>query len=681
MNTQRVAFIAPGDQSGPCGVTDYTFWVAAAAAEAGAEVLILTICRFDSRAYLERTSEVARSRIEAKASTTKARATPEDIRAALEAFSPDIVSLQFSPPVFREGKLIHFYLKKICRELQSFKVYLTVHESWTQVGRPRSARSWILGLFRRAEVLLAWRHLQASKVFASNPLHLAELSRAGLVPLHLPVFSNVPGSSRPQKAMDIHRVIASLIDPPQHLDELPAKPYTALFFARIRSEWDPSPVLACLRHEAENLGRDLLIVSVGETGYSDHGWQRVIHAAGQTPCIRLGQSSSSEITQLLHAADCGISPTPLHYWLKSSACAAMVAHELPLVFTEDSVAREIKLPPHFATVDGLKLKWHQPPPEHVAMPTTPTKIWELMTRPDAKELPPKPTPRPRVGVLVNNFNNGPWLRACIESVLNQTHQADEIIVYDDGSTDDSLDTLRSFGNRIRLIEGIHDDGRTGIESQAHAIFLAFAESTADHLYLLDGDDAFLPDKIARYEKAWTTHPQAVLVQASTCLVDDQGQVQRDGYESLKHPSDGDFLAATYRSQDTDLYYSTSALAFSRSFLSISLPFDLSDKIPLAIDSRLGSIAPLHGPVISLTESLTYWRQHDRSMSRQDDQRTPLAGTLRRHRYFNNYARTLNRRRIHLWLNLRFYRQYARHLLPAWLSDPFASNPAGLRPDS
>ena len=291
----------------------------------------------------------------------------------------------------------------------------------------------------------------------------------------------------------------------------------------------------------------------------------------------------------------------------------------------------------------------------------------------------KLTVKTRVGVLINNFNNGPWLRACIDSAIGQSFKPDEIIVYDDGSTDESLSILREYADRIKVIEGIHNDSISAIESQARAVHAAFAASSADHLYLLDGDDVFMGEKIARYEQAWANNPEAVLIQAPTVFVDATGKVQRDGYEELKHPPDGDFLAATYRTQDTDLYYSTSALAFSRAFLERFLPLDFSDGIALAVDSRLSSVAPLHGQVLTLDESLTLWRQHPRSVSHRGDQRSPLAGTIRRNRYFNSYAQKVKRRRISLWLNLRYYRQLGRRILPRWMTDPFAKSPTGKRP--
>lgn len=288
---------------------------------------------------------------------------------------------------------------------------------------------------------------------------------------------------------------------------------------------------------------------------------------------------------------------------------------------------------------------------------------------------------PRIGVLVNNYNNGPWLRTCLDSVLSQTRAPDEIIVYDDGSTDDSLDILKSYQDSIRLIAGVHDSESFALANQGNAVAVAFAASSADHLYLLDGDDAFRPDKIARYEEAWAQSPQTMLVQAPTYLVDSQGHPLRDGYEALKHPNDGDYLAATYRTQDTDLYYSTSALAFHRDYLVQVLPMDFTDQNQLAIDSRLASLVPLYGEVISLQESLTLWRQHERSMSLTGTQRSPLHGTLRRHRHFNSHSCLLHQRPIHLWRNPRYYRQLARHLLPKWVSAPFARNPAGQRSTS
>jgi glycosyltransferase involved in cell wall biosynthesis len=281
-----------------------------------------------------------------------------------------------------------------------------------------------------------------------------------------------------------------------------------------------------------------------------------------------------------------------------------------------------------------------------------------------------------VGVLINNYNNGRWLREAVDSVLEQSRAPDEVIVYDDGSADDSLAILRGYGGRIRLIEGRHEDGRPGIVAQGAALAGAFALSTADHLYLLDGDDKFLPGKIAAYEAAWAARPEATLVQAPMVLADEAGVVLKDNYEANKHQPD--HRRATYAQQDTDLYYATSALAFHRSYLERELPLDYSILRDAPIDARLGPGAPFFGPVLTLAESFTWWRQRAGSISQGTGQRDPLTATRRRHRVFNDFARRNGFSPIRLGLNRRYYKQVARRLLPAWVSAPFVRNPEGRR---
>ncbi len=305
------------------------------------------------------------------------RASPDDLRAALRAHRPGIVSLQFSPSAFRVGRFVHPCLKGICAALKDFEVLLTVHETWTEVGARPSPRGRLVGWVRRREILLAWRHGRFARVFASNPRHLAELARAGVPARRLPIFSNVPAAPRPAGRPGFPEVLAGLDDPPAEPGGLPEHPYVAMLFARIRPEWDPMPALRRLRREAEALNRPLLVVSVGETGYSDRGWRRVVEAAAPDRTLRLGRRSAAEIGRLMHGADCGLSPTPFSFWLKSSACAALVAHGLPLVFSESAVPSETDLPPFFATL-GERLIWHRPPPARVARVATPGEIWSAM---------------------------------------------------------------------------------------------------------------------------------------------------------------------------------------------------------------------------------------------------------------------------------------------------------------
>lgn len=94
-----------------------------------------------------------------------------------------------------------------------------------------------------------------------------------------------------------------------------------------------------------------------------------------------------------------------------------------------------------------------------------------------------------VSVIIPCYNAGRWLREAIESALGQTYRPIEVIVVDDGSTDDSVSILRSYGDRIRFAQQPHVNGnraRNAGVSLARGRFLQF----------LDADDYLLPGKIA-----------------------------------------------------------------------------------------------------------------------------------------------------------------------------------------
>lgn len=264
----------------------------------------------------------------------------------------------------------------------------------------------------------------------------------------------------------------------------------------------------------------------------------------------------------------------------------------------------------------------------------------------------------KVSVLINNYNNGPWIGACVDSALKQTRPADEVIVYDDGSTDQSLDVLRAYGDRIRLIEGRHDDRLTGRRSQVLAVGRALEASTGDHLYLLDGDDVFLPEKIEVYERRWAAYPEAILVQAQTFMVDENGVRGRDNHWAYKHAVN--YLERVYELHDCDLFYSTSALAFRRDYLLARYPLNTYGH-NLAVDEALAAVFPLYGEGVFVTGAYTGWRQRTRSLSREN-RRDHLEEMWIRNRYFNAYAHALGARPLVPWFNRLLVRQTVRKLM-------------------
>lgn len=95
-----------------------------------------------------------------------------------------------------------------------------------------------------------------------------------------------------------------------------------------------------------------------------------------------------------------------------------------------------------------------------------------------------------VSVIVPAYNAGPWIEEAVRSVLAQTHTDLELIVVNDGSTDDTLIKVLSIGDeRLRVV----DQANAGV-SAARNMGLALAKG--DFICFMDGDDAMLPDNLA-----------------------------------------------------------------------------------------------------------------------------------------------------------------------------------------
>lgn len=122
-----------------------------------------------------------------------------------------------------------------------------------------------------------------------------------------------------------------------------------------------------------------------------------------------------------------------------------------------------------------------------------------------------------ISVLVPTFDCGPWLRESLDSVLGQSHGDREIVVVDDGSTDDTPAILASYGDHIRVIAGRH-------EGLAAARNLAIANARGTWIAFHDADDVALPDRLAWQIAFLHAHPGWDAVFASGERLDGAGRV-------------------------------------------------------------------------------------------------------------------------------------------------------------
>lgn len=95
-----------------------------------------------------------------------------------------------------------------------------------------------------------------------------------------------------------------------------------------------------------------------------------------------------------------------------------------------------------------------------------------------------------VSIIIPCFNTSRWLSQAIESCLQQTYSNIEIIVIDDGSTDNFLEIIKSYSNQITWQSIPHSGGN-------YARNLGLKLASGEYIQFLDADDYILPEKIER----------------------------------------------------------------------------------------------------------------------------------------------------------------------------------------
>ena len=135
---------------------------------------------------------------------------------------------------------------------------------------------------------------------------------------------------------------------------------------------------------------------------------------------------------------------------------------------------------------------------------------------------------PEVSVIIRTYNRADLLPRAIESVLNQSFQDFEIIVADDGSTDQTaavVNKLQSADNRISFISQEH------LGVPGGPLNLGLRHSRGKYIAILDSDDEWLPSKLEKQMQLLeSANPQIGFVSCHTIMV------KPDGTEQEKKPS-------------------------------------------------------------------------------------------------------------------------------------------------
>ncbi len=126
---------------------------------------------------------------------------------------------------------------------------------------------------------------------------------------------------------------------------------------------------------------------------------------------------------------------------------------------------------------------------------------------------------PLVSVVTPSLNQGRFIADTIESVLAQGYPHIEYLVVDGGSTDETLDVLRKYGNRLRWVSE-SDQG------QSAAINKGWRQTEGEIVAWLNADDTYLPGAISRVVAFLQAHPEVDAVYGDCDYIDQAGRFLR-----------------------------------------------------------------------------------------------------------------------------------------------------------
>ncbi|GAB4082288.1 glycosyltransferase family 2 protein [Modestobacter muralis] len=209
----------------------------------------------------------------------------------------------------------------------------------------------------------------------------------------------------------------------------------------------------------------------------------------------------------------------------------------------------------------------------------------------------------RISVIIANYNYGRFVGKAIESALALDWDDMEIIVVDDGSTDDSREVIARFEDRVTII---HQENST----QRVARNRGYAVSTGDVIIHLDSDDVLFPSLARELARVW--RPGISKVQFQMLRIDEEGRSLGSVFPPFTEEPTPEQVRAW--ADQTSAYPTPpgSGNAYSRALLDRIFPLD--DSCGAATDSACLAVAPFLGDVVTVAKPLVGYRVHGANTS-------------------------------------------------------------------
>ncbi len=202
----------------------------------------------------------------------------------------------------------------------------------------------------------------------------------------------------------------------------------------------------------------------------------------------------------------------------------------------------------------------------------------------------------KLSVCLATYNGEKYIQKQLNSILPQLNEHDEIIICDDGSTDETINIIYSIQDpRIRLFRNSFRNVVLNFES-------AIEKAKGDYIFLSDQDDIWYETKV----KEIMNHLQTNMMVFSnlSIFIDDE-------FETLELLYDRDKNRTGFIKNFISNNYVGATMAFNKSLVKHILPFPKNLNMH---DSWIGLISELYGNTKYIAEPLIFYRRHQNNLS-------------------------------------------------------------------
>lgn len=207
------------------------------------------------------------------------------------------------------------------------------------------------------------------------------------------------------------------------------------------------------------------------------------------------------------------------------------------------------------------------------------------------------------------YNGAEFLPAQLESIAAQSRRPDEIVVCDDGSTDETISTIKGFGATLPITLHINEKNLGTIKNFEKAIKLC----TGNVIVLSDQDDVWREDKLKQIQTAFEQNPTVGLVFSDAEIVDGKlNSLNRRMWNEVGFDTHKRKLITQGRALDvliTGWIVTGATMAFRSEYKNLALP--IPTNIQMIHDGWIALTVASVANVVALDDPLIKYRQHER----------------------------------------------------------------------